>query len=525
MSFDCDYLVIGSGFGGSVSALRLAEKGWRVHVIEQGRHISADDMLAAKRSPLKLTWLPQLGLRGFLAQHLFRHVAIVGGVGVGGGSLVWGAVMLPAKPSFYEDPKLQLLGPDWKAELAPHYATALRMLGVSTNPRLTQQDEYVRLTAERMGAAQTYGPVPSAIYFGEAGVTQPDPYFNGNGPQRMGCRFCGGCLTGCPYGSKNSLTYNYLYLAQKRGAQILAEREADRIEPLPGGGYRVSLINPVSGKPLGEVRARKIVLAAGVVGTLKLLYKNRDLHRTLPNISATLGQLVRTNSEAFTAVLHKHGENLLDGIAISSDFYPDANTHITQNRFDRGMRFMRAYFGPLTAGYNKPWRALKTLLAILTSPLLAMSNLFGRNWEERLTVFTVMQDLDNRLKFNFRRTWWSPFKPRLVTDAYPGHEAPSYLPVANRAAQELADISGGRAMGFLTESLAGLSNTAHILGGCSMSHDAAEGVIDVRHEVHGHPGLFVVDGSSIPANIGVNPSLTITAMAERFATLQPNAPA
>ncbi len=521
MTFDCDYLVIGSGFGGSVSALRLAEKGWRVLIVEQGRAISADDMFAAKRSPLKLTWLPQLGLRGFLVQHLFRHVAIVGGVGVGGGSLVWGAVTLEAKPGFYDDPKLKALGPDWKAELAPHYATARRMLGVSTNPRLTQQDEYVRLTAERMGAAHTFGPVPSAIYFGEAGVTKADPYFGGEGPSRMGCRFCGGCLTGCPYGSKNSLTHNYLYLAQKRGAQVLSDREAERIEPLPDGGYCVSLTDPRSSKPLGELRARRVVVAAGVVGTLKLLYKNRDQHRTLPNISPTLGQLVRTNSEAFTAVLHKPGEKLLDGIAISSDFYPDANTHITQNRFDRGMRFMRVYFGPLTDGYNKPLRALTTLFAILTSPLLALRNLFGRDWEERLTVFTVMQDLDNRIKFNFRRTWWSPFKPRLVTAPYPGHEAPSYLPVANRAARELAELSGGQAMGFLTESLAGLANTAHILGGCSMSKDASEGVIDVRHEVHGHPGLFVVDGSSIPANIGVNPSLTITAMAERFASLHP----
>jgi len=523
MAFDCDYLIIGSGFGGSVSALRLAEKGWRVTVVEQGRQITPADMEAGKCSPLKLTWLPQLGLRGYLAQHMLRHVFIVGGVGVGGGSLVWGAVMLEAKPSFYDDPKLKALGPDWKAELAPHYVTARRMLGVVINPRLTQQDDYLRRTAERMGVVHTYGPVTNAIYFGEPGVTKSDPYFGGEGPPRMGCQFCGGCLTGCPYGSKNSLTYNYLHLAQARGVSVLSDREADRIEPLSGGGYRVTLMDPVSGARLSDMRAARVVIAAGVVGTIKLLYKNREQHRTLPRVSPTLGQLVRTNSEAFTAVLHPPGENLLDGTAISSDFYPDANTHITQNRFDRGMRFMRMYFGPLTDGHHRLQRVLKTLVAIITSPRLGMRNLFGRHWEERLTVLTVMQDLDNRFKLYFKRTWWSPFKARLVTAPYPGHEVRSFLPVANEAARVLAEISGGQAMGFLSESLAGVANTAHVLGGCSMSRDADEGVIDVRHEVHGHPGLFVMDGSSVPANIGVNPSLTIAAMAERFAGLQPAA--
>ncbi len=526
--YDCDYLIIGSGFGGSVSALRLAEKGWRVLVAEQGREIGPDDMRAAKRSLLRFTWLPQLGLRGYFAQHVFRHLAVIGGVGVGGGSLVWAAVMLEAKPAFYEDAALRTLGVDWKHELAPHYARARRMLGVAENPRLTQQDAYLRDTAQRMGAGESFGAVPSAIFFGAAGTapgqTVADPYFDGEGPERSTCRYCGGCISGCPYGSKNSLTLNYLHLARRRGVQVHANHAADRIEPLADGGYRVTLIDPVSGRRLRTVTTRHVVLAAGVVGTLDLLYRNRDWHRTLTRVSPTLGQLVRTNSEAFTAVLHPRGTNLLDGTAISSHFHADAHTHITQNRFDRGMRFMRYYFGPLTAGAAPLRRALKTVAALLLRPGLMVRNLFARNWEQRLTVLTVMQDLDNRLKLHYRRTWWSPFKPRLVSAPYPGHEAPSYLPVANRAAETLAQVAGGEAMGFLTESLAGLSNTAHILGGCGMGTDARSGVIDVRHEVHGHPGLYVVDGSSIPANIGVNPSLTITAMAERFAALQPAAP-
>lgn len=518
---DCDYLVIGSGFGGSTSALRLAEKGWKVVLAEQGRRIGPKEIEAGKDSLLKFMWAPRLGLRGYFVQHMFRHVSIVGGVGVGGGSIVWGAVMLEPKPSFYDDAHLKALGLDLKTELAPHFATAKRMLGVATNPRLTQQDQFLRQTAERMGVAHSYGAVPSAIHFGPPGVTQPDPYFGGEGPAREGCTFCAGCLTGCPTGAKNSLYQNYLYLAEKRGVKVLSERKAERIEPLPGGGYRVSLVDAGSGQWLGTVTARNVVVSAGVVGTLELLYRNRDHFRTLPNVSRMLGQLVRTNSEAITAVLHRKGDDMSDGTAISSDFHPNANTHATQNRFDRGFRFMRAYMGPLVDD-TRPWRrALKTLGMIVVSPVLMVKNLTIKDWEKRITAFTVMQDLDSHVRMQFRRGLLSPFRPTLVSQASPGHEAPTYLPEANRLTREYARICGGTPLNNLTESLANMSTTAHILCGCPMGASAKDGVIDGRHEVHGHPGLYVVDGASIPGNIGVNPSLTITAMAERFAALQP----
>ncbi|MFV0382630.1 GMC oxidoreductase [Paracoccus sp. (in: a-proteobacteria)] len=519
-----DYLIIGSGFGGATSALRLSEKGWRVAVAEQGRRVSNDDIKAAKKNLFKLIWMPVLGMRGYFAQHMFRHVNVVGGVGVGGGSLVWGAVMLPPKDEFYDDPQVKRLGLDLKAELAPHLKTARRMLGVGINPKMTQQDEFLRQTARRMGAEDTFGPVQNAVFFGEPDKTVDDPYFGGEGPRRTGCNFCGGCLTGCPTGAKNALYQNYLYLAERKGAQILPDRKADRIEPLPGGGYRVTFVSPITGRRLKSITAGKVIVSAGVIGTVELLFRNRDRYRTLPGISDTLGAVVRTNSEAMTVVLHPKGEKMTDGTAISSDFYPDKHTHITQNRFDRGYRFMKSYMGPLVDDERPLRRALKTLGKIITRPGLMFRNLTARNWEDRITLFTVMQDLDNAVTLRYRKRWFSPFRPTLGSAELAGSgKLPSYLPVANETARKFAEVSGGEPMNMLSESLGGTTTTAHILSGCPMGASATDSVIDVNHEVHGAPGLFVVDGSSIPANIGVNPSLTITAMAERFAQRQPAA--
>jgi cholesterol oxidase len=521
MAFDYDYLVVGSGFGGSVSALRMAEKGWRVGVVEQGRRIGQDDIKAGKRSVLRLMWVPGCGMRGYFTQRVFRHLMVIGGVGVGGGSLVWGAVMLEPKAEFYRDPKLAALGVNWKEELAPHFVTAKRMLGVATNPRQSRQDEILRATADQLGVADTFAAVPNAVYFGQPEDASRDPYFDGEGPARQACSYCGGCLTGCEFGSKNSLDLNYLYWAEKRGATILPESKADRIEPLAEGGYRVTLVSPGSGRFIKTLTARNLVLSSGVLGTLEILYRNRDKYRCLPNVSASLGQVVRTNSEAITAVLHPPGEDVTDGTAISSDFHPDKNTHITQNRLDRGYRFMRYLMGPMVDDSQPLLRALKTLLKIFVSPVLMLRNLFIADWEKRITVFTVMQDHDNHVQIQYKRRWWRCFTRGLVSASSPGHELPSYMEIANRATRAYAQYCGGTPMSALTESLGGMSTTAHILSGCPMGASAADSVIDVRHEVHGQPGLFVVDGASIPANIGVNPSLTITAMAERFAHLQP----
>ena len=522
MNFDYDYLVVGSGFGGSVSALRLAEKGWRVGVVEQGRRIGPKEIRKGKNSVFRLLWNPAMGMKGYFTQRAFRHFMVVGGVGVGGGSLVWGAVMLQPKPEFYRDSRLVSLGVDWEAELRPCFATAREMFGVAMNPRKTEQDVFLEQTAAGMGAANSYGPVPNAIHFVETNSASEDAdAMGGVAPQREPCSFCGGCLTGCEFGAKNSLDHNYLKRAEQLGVVVLPERRADRIESLWDGGYRVHLVSPGFGRRSQVLTARKVVVASGVLGTLELLFRNRDDYGSLPGVSSTLGQVVRTNSEAITAVLHPSGVDMTDGTAISSDFHPDPNTHITQNRFDRGYRFMRYLMGPMVDD-PLPWRrALKTAVKILTSPVLMLVNLFARDWEKRITVFTVMQDLDNHVSMQYRRRWWSPFRRRLITRSSAGGELPSYLPVANRATREYARVSGGKPMSTLTESIAGMSTTAHILSGCPMGTSADDSVIDTRHEVHGHPGLFVVDGASIPGNIGVNPSLTIAAMAERFAAHQP----
>jgi len=520
-----DYAIIGSGFGGSVSALRLSEKGYKVAVIEQGGWVTAADIEEADESVRRLNWLPALGLAGYFTQHYYRHVTIVGGTAVGGGSIVYAAVLLKPKDAFYADPAWSDLGVDWKAGLAPHYATAARMLGVTENPNADIQDDYLRRTAEAMGAAETYGPTPNGIYFGTPEVLRADPFFDGAGPARAGCHLCGRCLTGCPHGSKNSLDRNYLYLAQRSGADILPHRKVTGIIPRESGGYRLSLRHPLKKlRKYPDLEAHHVIVAAGVLGSLELLFRCRDITRTLPRISTQLGRVVRTNSEAVVGALSQDPEaDLTRGTAISSHFYPDQHTHITQNRFPRGYTFMKWLTGPLVDHPHPGIRALKTLAKMLLNPLRTYRLWFSRNWHQRVTILTVMQHLDNRVAFSYGRRPGLLFTRGLKSQAVPGRSAPTNLPVANRAAETLARLSAGDPLNIITESVGNTSTTAHILGGCHMGTSAADGVIDTDHQVFGYPGLYVINGASVSANIGANPSLTIAAMAERAMSLIPPA--
>ncbi len=523
---DYDYAVIGSGFGGSVAALRLSEKGYKVAVIEQGGWVTAADIEEADSNVRRLNWFPALGLSGYFTQHFYRHVTIVGGAAVGGGSIVYAAVLLEPKDEFYSDPAWCDLGVDWKQALVPHYETAAQMLGVTENPAADVQDDYLRETARTMGADAAYGPTPNGIYFGTPEVLQADPFFGGDGPSRAGCHLCGRCLTGCPHGSKNSLDRNYLYLAQRLGVDILPHRKVTGIVPLEEGGYRLNLRHPLKRlRKYPDIKARKVIVAAGVLGTLELLFRCRDVTRSLPGISTQLGKVVRTNSEAVVGVLSRDQDlDLTRGSAISSHFYPDEATHITQNRFPAGYTFMKWLTGPLVDHERPGVRALKTLVKMLCNPMRMYRMWLSKNWYRRVTILTVMQHLDNRIAFKYGRRPWLFFKRGLKSVPVPGKSAPTNLPVANLAAKTMAQISEGEPLNIITESIGNISTTAHILGGCHMGTSADDGVIDTTHQVFGHPGLYVINGASVSANIGANPSLTIAAMAERAMSLIPPAP-
>jgi cholesterol oxidase len=510
---DFDIIIIGSGFGGSVAALRLSEKGYRVAVLEQGRRVSKTDMEKANQSPLSLFWMPELGLRGFFTQRFFQHAYVVGGVGVGGGSLVYAALLLEPKQAFYRDPAWGPMGIDWESELRPHYQTAARMLGRVTCPTSHIQDNMLKQTAQAMGVGETHRPVLLGIFFGAE--NSPDPFFNSAGPVRNGCTECGACLAGCAPGAKNTLDKNYLYFAEKLGAQILPERKVTTMRAI-AGGYEVTIVNPLNGTTYPPLSAPRVILSAGVLGTLEVLFRSRAVGG-LPRLSPRLGQRVRTNSESVTGILSKDKNiDLTKGPAISSDFYVNDHTHVTQNRLPASYWFMKLYSGPLVDG-DKPFvRALNVLAQFILYPLNSTASLFtGAAWYKRATLLTVMQNLDNQMAF----TWggWPAKGLRSATAS--GKRAPSFIAEANDTARTYARVSNGIPLNSMLESVVNVSVTAHILGGCPIGVDAEHGVIDSNHEVHGHPGLYVMDGSAVPANVGVNPSLTITALAERAASL------
>jgi cholesterol oxidase len=517
MSEAFDVLIIGSGFGGSVSALRLAEKGYRVAVLEQGRELGADDLRRAGQSMRHLLWAPALGLRGPLAQKVYRNVGVVHGVGVGGGSLVYAAVLLEPLEAFYRDPAWAALDDDWQTSLAPHYRRARQMLGVADNPYQGLQDQWLQQTAAALGVAQSYGPVPQGIYFGPEAPAQ-DPYFDGRGPQRSGCNRCGSCISGCPQGAKNSLDLNYLHLARQMGVQVFSDTRVSHISR-QGAGYRVHLRS--RRHALRSLDAPQIIVAAGVLGSLEILFASRDRYRSLPQLPAALGEHVRTNSEAIVAIRGGSGVDISRGTTISSHCHVDAQTHITQNRFPRSYNFMRLYMGPLVDDARPLRRAGKVLGELLRRPLHWLGHWRTADWYRRISVLTVMQQADNQLAFAYRRRWWRLGGFALDSRLSVGEASPTYLPQANRAARAFAEASGGEALNVLPESLGNRAVTAHLLGGAVIAGSPAEGVVDARHQVFGHPGLYVIDGSSIAANVGVNPSLTIAALAERAISLWP----
>lgn len=515
--FDYDWLVIGSGFGGSVSALRLAEKGYTVGVLEAGRRFRDEDFAKSTWDAKNFNWLPKLGLRGILRLTPFKDVFIASGAGVGGGSLVYANTLYRAAPAFYRNPQWADMQ-DWDAALKPHYEMAEYMLGVQQVPRSSKGQELLKEVGRHFGVEHTFTRTPCGVFFGKPGETVKDPYFGGEGPERTGCIFCGECMQGCRTGAKNNLTKNYLWFAEKRGARIHPEREVVDVRPIGAKdgseGYEVVTERPGAWlrKRRRVFRARGIVFAAGALGTNTLLARCR-LDGSLPRLSDRLGHLVRTNSESILAVtLPKGTQNLWNDVMISSSIHPRPDTHIEFNTFGRNADSMSLLYTLLTGEGTRFTRPLKWLGHVVRHPVNFARSIWPKGWSERSVIYLVMQTRDNAIAFRAKRGLFG--RVSLTTEQDPEKPNPTFIAVANEAAEVLARKTGGIAQSVILEALANIPTTAHILGGVVIGRSAAEGVVDAASRVFGYRNMLVCDGSTMPANPGVNPSLTITALSE-----------
>ena len=519
---DYDVVVVGSGFGGSVAALRLTEKGYRVAVIEAGRRFADEEFAKTSWDARRYLWAPRLGCFGIQRIHLLKDVVVLAGAGVGGGSLVYANTLYRPLGAFYADRQWAHIT-DWEAELAPFYDQASRMLGVVTNPTVTKADEVMQKVAADMGISESYHPTPVGVFFGKPGERSADPYFGGAGPERTGCTECGSCMTGCRVGAKNTLVKNYLYLAERAGAKIIPLTTVTSVWSEPDGSFTVGLrkTGRVGKKFQTTVTAGKVVLAAGTWGTQNLLHQMRD-SGVLPRLSARLGELSRTNSESILGSARLSVDPERDfsrGVAITSSIHPDETTHIEPVRYGKGSNAMGLLQTLATDGSLPVPRWRQALRFAREHPLLTLRLLSVHRWSERTVILLVMQSLDNSITTYLKP---GPFGRRRYTSKQGhGDPNPGFIPAAHQASQLAAKHIGGYAGGSWGE-LANIPLTAHFIGGCAIGSDAEHGVIDPYHRVYGYPGLSVVDGSAISANLGVNPSLTITAQAERAFALWPN---
>lgn len=531
--FDFDYIVIGSGFGGSVAAFRLTEKGYRVGVMEMGRRWTAENLPKSNWELRRWLWRPRLALKGFFNMEFFRHVTILHGCAVGGGSVTYANTLLQPKDSIWDQGSWAGLA-DWKDEMPRFYDAARRMLGVVENRILATADLILKRAADAAGVGHTFYRTSVAVFQppeGEpGGKTYPDPYFGGEGPERTTCIGCGGCMIGCRHNAKNSLDKNYLYLAEKRGARVFAETKVVDVAPLGGradgsDGYRVSTIRSTSRfrKQPRSFTARGVVFAASALGSMDLLFRLKE-RGSLPAISDQLGKRVRTNAESLIGVrVPRSPDDLSLGIAIGSGIYIDENTHIEATRYPRGSDAL-GFLGTLLTDGRPGWTRILLwmrvmLFSLLRRPLRTIRCLHPVGFAREGIILLCMQNIDGHIDMRLRRRWIWPFAKVLSSS---GDRIPTYIPQANQFARRLAKMVGGEPMSMITEILFNVPGTAHILGGCTMGATAAEGVIDARNRVFGYREMYVCDGSALSANLGVNPSLTICAIAERAMSFVPD---
>jgi cholesterol oxidase len=526
LSHDFDWLVVGSGFGGSVSALRLAEKGYKVGVLECGSRFEDEDFASSTlRQPRRYFWAPKLGFRGVLRMSFFKDVFVVSGSGVGGGSLGYANTLYRARPAFFEDPQWAGLG-DWRAELAPHYETAERMLGVVEYDGMGPADKLLKEYAEEIGVGETFTNTRVGVFFDQPGVEVSDPYFGGEGPDRTGCMRCGSCMVGCRHGAKNTLVKNYLWFAEKLGVQIQPERQVTEIHPLGAAdgsdGYAVT--SERSGSWIRKRRrtltAKGVVVAAGALGTNQLLANCRH-SGALPRLSDRVGAVIRTNSESIQSVTAMDDErDFSRSVAITSSIYPDPDTHIEVVTYGEAGDAMSGTFTAMTGPGTKLTRPLKWIAAMLRHPLQTLRMRIPHRWSRRTVILLVMQTVDAAMKLQPKRRLLGR-GVRLQTEQDPDRPNPIFLPAAAQAARWFARRTGGIAQSALTESIQNVPTTAHILGGAVVGAGPESGVVDSHNRVFGYESLMVCDGAAMPANPGVNPSLTITAKAEHAMSLVP----
>ena len=510
-----DYIIIGSGFGGSVSALRLAEKGYSVLVIEQGKHYSAKDFPRSNWNLRKYLWWPAIGFYGFQRLTFTRHANILTGTGVGGGSLVYANTLRIPPDAYFENPQLKPFG-NWKEKLAPQYEKAGKMLGRTPFPHLNTEDITLRDVAETMGCGHTFESVQVGVYFGEKDQ-EKDPYFNGEGPLRKGCIECAGCMVGCRENAKNTLDKNYLWFAQKKGAKIAAQTRAVKLEH-DGEFYTVHTQKLGSLKKQKTIyRGKGLVIAAGTLGTIDLLLKQKYKYKTLPTLSSKLGHSLRTNSETLSAISCNRIK-MNNGVAITSSMQPDANTSVEVVKYPDRSGALKFFFN-MSAGNGPGWVRLGKMAGnILLHPVAFVRTLLNYNWANNTVILLVMQTIDNSMKMVWKQGIWGG---RSKLDNSENKKVPAYIESGQKVLHRYAAQTGGVAQNIILEVLFNVPTTAHILGGCPIGTDSHEGVIAENFEVHGYKNMFITDGSAIQGNLGVNPSFTISAQAEYAMTQIP----
>lgn len=523
VSLECrDFIIIGSGFGGSVSAMRLTEKGYSVLVLERGKRFRDNDFARTNWAFWKYLWAPAFRCHGIMQISTLKGLMYLHGCGVGGGSLGYANVLEIPSDKLFAHPTWKHLA-DWKKVLHPHYETARHMLGVTTNPRLWFGDLVLKEIAKDMGRADTFRSTEVGVYFGKKEEEVPDPYFDGNGPPRSGCTQCGGCMVGCRHNAKNTLVKNYLYFAEKQGAEVYPETEVVDIGPLPANqpdGARYELIcrrtTTWFTKATLRVRARNVVVSAGTLGTLKLLFRCRDITHSLSEISKRLGDTVRTNGEALMGSVSRDSmPDYSQGLSITSIFNADDVTRVEPVRYPAGSSFMRLIAAPLISVADRIHvRLFRSLWQLVRHPIDSLRIHILPGWARRLTIIMVMQTEDSRMRLRPGRGLLTLFRYGIISEPDPDYTVPARIDIGHAITRNFARRTNGAPAGTVGENLFRMPTTPHLLGGCLFGRSAEDGVVDLDCQVHNYPGLYVVDGSIVPANPGVNPSLTITALSE-----------